>query len=1190
MKRTRAALLTAVLGAALLGGHIGAQVLPPAPPSLKTVPVPEPTNLALFVRNNTAAIALGKAFFWDMQVGSDGIQACASCHFHAGADDRTKNQLNPGTAHAATTFEVAPPNHTLVPSDFPLHRLADPASRFSSVLFDSDDVVSSQGMLRTKFVDIVPGRAQEMCSSVPDPIWNIGGTNVRRVASRNAPTVINAIFNFRNLWNGRGNAVFNGVSTFGARDAAARVLEVQLDGSVVPVPIAIDHGSVASVAVGPPVSSDLMSCAGRTWPKIGKKLLGLTPLGRQLVDPRDSVLGTLANSANTPGAPGLQVSYATLIRDAFQPQWWNSTKVVSFPAGGLTISDPTGAPLTTDQFTVMEANFPLFFGLAVQLYQATLVSDDSPFDRFMDGGGEGGANTNALTPQQKLGLAVFTNVGLNPTVGAGGCIACHAGAEFTVASTSRLGLVEPPDVLAPPPMAEGVIEQMAMALQGALRGLVFATNPAALEPGTLPLDFDPRGAVIEIRQGTAPDAPVAFSGALPGVPGTCGAALIPLVLTPNRALALGPLPFATAALTVAPDCTALFEVAIRTAPTGDYPVLVGGIPRGVITVVPDAFYDAGFYNTGARPTADDLGLGDEAPVGVPLAFARRIQLGLLTPEIVGLPGANLVIGPTDTIAADGTFKTPTLRNVELTAPYFHNGGMATLQQVLDFYNRGGDFHELNIQNLDAVIVMLNLTAEERAAVVAFLLALTDNRVRFEMAPFDHPQLLVPDGHPGDETGVTDNGTGAATDALLDVSAVGAVGACVGVDGTPRVCDDHNVCTADSCQPGVGCMNVPNPPCDDGNPCTDDSCDPVRGCVQTNNTAACDDGSACTTADTCAGGSCVGGPPPDCNDGNSCTADGCDPASGCTHTTLADLTACEDGNLCTQSGACLGGTCIGSNPIVCTAQDQCHVIGVCDPASGVCSNPAASDGVSCNDSNACTQSDTCQAGACTGSNPVVCAPPDQCHEAGVCDPATGTCTFAPKVDGTSCTDGNACTQTDTCQAGVCTGANPVVCSALDQCHVAGTCDPASGTCSTPNKADGTTCTDGNACTQSDTCQAGTCTGANPVVCSALDQCHVAGTCDPASGTCSNPNKVDGTTCTDGNACTQSDTCQAGTCTGANPVVCTALDQCHVAGTCDPASGTCSNPAKADGAACSDGNACTQTDTCQAGTCTGANPVV
>ena len=81
MKRTRTALLTAVLGAALLGGHIGAQVLPPAPPSLKTVPVPEPTNLALFVRNNTAAIALGKAFFWDMQVGSDGIRPARAATF-----------------------------------------------------------------------------------------------------------------------------------------------------------------------------------------------------------------------------------------------------------------------------------------------------------------------------------------------------------------------------------------------------------------------------------------------------------------------------------------------------------------------------------------------------------------------------------------------------------------------------------------------------------------------------------------------------------------------------------------------------------------------------------------------------------------------------------------------------------------------------------------------------------------------------------------------------------------------------------------------------------------------------------------------------------------------------------------------------------------------------------------------------
>jgi cytochrome c peroxidase len=41
-------------------------------------------------------------------------------------------------------------------------------------------------------------------------------------------------------------------------------------------------------------------------------------------------------------------------------------------------------------------------------------------------------------------------------------------------------------------------------------------------------------------------------------------------------------------------------------------------------------------------------------------------------------------------AVDGAFKTPTLRNIALTGPYFHNGSRATLRQVMEFYNRGGD--------------------------------------------------------------------------------------------------------------------------------------------------------------------------------------------------------------------------------------------------------------------------------------------------------------------------------------------------------------------------------------------------------------------------------------------------------------------------------------------------------------------
>src|SRR2546422_1040329 len=103
--------------------------------------------------------------------------------------------------------------------------------------------------------------------------------------------------------------------------------------------------------------------------------------------------------------------------------------------------------------------------------------------------------------------------------------------------------------------------------------------------------------------------------------------------------------------------------------------------------------------------------------------------------------------------------------------------------------------------------------------------------------------------------------------------------------------------------------------------------------------------------------------------------------------------------------------------------------------------------------------------------------------------------------------------------------------------------------TPLRSDGTACNDGNACTQTDTCQSGTCTPGSPVVCTASDQCHDAGTCNPGTGQCSNPAKTDGTSCNDGNACTQTDTCQNGTCTGSNPVVCTASDQCHDAGICN-----------------------------------------
>src|ERR1041385_8137823 len=106
-------------------GHVRAQsaggsqtlVIPLRPIApLFTVPVPPVFGMAGNLADKTAAIALGKALFWDMQAGSDDIQACASCHFNAGADSRAINQINPGQAGGDNTFNVgSAPNYHLNP-------------------------------------------------------------------------------------------------------------------------------------------------------------------------------------------------------------------------------------------------------------------------------------------------------------------------------------------------------------------------------------------------------------------------------------------------------------------------------------------------------------------------------------------------------------------------------------------------------------------------------------------------------------------------------------------------------------------------------------------------------------------------------------------------------------------------------------------------------------------------------------------------------------------------------------------------------------------------------------------------------------------------------------------------------------------------------------------------------------------
>ena len=642
--------------------------------SLKGLMIPAPVNLDQFVRDRQAAIALGKAFFWDMQVGSDGMTSCATCHFHAGADSRSINTLAPALLQKNGQRQASPDtqiglgaNRALKAADFPFHRLSNANDRQSRVVADSNDIVGSQGVLNEQFGQVVPRRAEERTQMLPDSAFQVNGVNTRRVAPRNSPSVINAVFYLRNFWDGRAQDVFNGVNPFGARDPNAFVLQAKTPALMEEVQVRLRYSSLASQAVGPPLSDVEMSASGRSFADLGKKVLSLRPLARQMVHAQDSVLGVMVHPT---GKGLLAATYQQMIEKAFLPVWWQGMNWVEMTAGGTPLLIKTPQNPSAKQFNQMSWNFALFFGLAIQMYESTLVSDESPFDRFAEG------YDTALTAQQKRGLEVFKDKAK--------CASCHNGPEFSAATVSKLDKID------------------------------------------LPLPGDP---VIKLP-GT--------NGARPSIPERIERMVFSSV-----------------------------------APKVDASGMVNTTGRHVV-------YDNGFYNIGVRPTLEDLGIGEDDPFGNPLSESRLFYAGKL--HALDLPLPAFALDKHYVPSADGSFKVPSLRNVELTAPYFHNGGQLTLKQVVDFYNRGGDFKDENIADVPTDITDLGLTPTEKESLIAFLISLTDPRVKFERAPFDHPQLLVPNGHPLKADGsVQTDAQGRALTTFLEIPAVGRAGGL----GTPN---------------------------------------------------------------------------------------------------------------------------------------------------------------------------------------------------------------------------------------------------------------------------------------------------------------------------------------------------------------------------------------------------------------------
>jgi cytochrome c peroxidase len=526
-------LLTAAHAFAQRGGGGGGQNPPLA--SLKTVAPPVPAGLDRYVADQTALVVLGKALFWDMQAGSDGRTACATCHFHAGADHRRQNQLSGPDAAA---------NQVLTAADFPFHRLTNAGNNRSAVVSDRRQVAGSMGVVAKAFVKVEPGNETDLSDSLAAPsLFMPNGIHVRQVTARNTPSVINAVYNVRNFWDGRASDIFTGATPFGDSDGGLHAL-VYRNGKLEREAVRIENASLASQAVGPALNAVEMSWTGRAWTDLGRKLLHLQPLARQKVSMTDSVLGDKAN----PSGNGLRSewSYRALIEAAFRAEYHNSPELF----GG---------------HTQVENNFALFWGLAIQAYEATLIANDSRVDQFFEG------RTGALTAAEQQGLNEFR-------AGGSQCTNCHNGAEFTAAGWSG----------------------------------------------------------VQRRAGNL------------------------------------------------------------------------GVPANL-----------GFFRIGVRPIEDDLGFGGNDDFGLPLFAAAPAS-------------------------AAGTFKAPSIRNVEFTGPYFHNGSQATLEQVLQFYARNGDFPGGG--NLGPGIGNIGLNQGERTAIVAFLKALTDERVRFQRAPFDHPSICVPDGH------------------------------------------------------------------------------------------------------------------------------------------------------------------------------------------------------------------------------------------------------------------------------------------------------------------------------------------------------------------------------------------------------------------------------------------------------------
>lgn len=315
-------------------------------------------------------------------------------------------------------------------------------------------------------------------------------------------------------------------------------------------------------------------------------------------------------------------------------------------------------------------------------------------------------------------------------------------------------------------------------------------------------------------------------------------------------------------------------------------------------------------------------------------------------------------------------------------------------------------------------------------------------------------------------------------------------------------------------------------------------------------------------------------------GNTASASAITTVGGCAG--APNGAACDDGNACTRNDTCQGGVCTPGTAVVCTALDQCHAAGICNPATGVCSNPTLADGSPCSDGNACTDNDACINGVCFSGGLTNCNDHNQCTDDS-CSPVSG-CLNTPVQDGIACGNADVCDGIETCQMGICSPGIPSSCNDGNDC-TRDACDrtrgclqiPTAGCCD--SDAD---CADTSQCTRNEHCVNHACTS-DPVSCDDGISC-TNDSCNPSSG-CVHTPVANNTSCDDGDVCNGISTCQNGVCQAGTPPNCDdgnacTSDHCNSQTGCTHQGTPACCSANAD---CADNTPCTVNERCEAGRC-------